>query len=55
MKVKACRRYLNNKKLGKLTYFIKTALPCVPFSTSDKSDVNLLLLYRTLQTAFLPK
>ena len=27
-----CRKYKNDKTLGKLTYSIKTALPCVPFS-----------------------
>ena len=28
----ACRKYINDKTLGKLTYFIKIALPCMPFS-----------------------
>ena len=32
MKATACRKYINDKTLGKLTYFIKIALPCVPFS-----------------------
>ena len=32
MKATACRKSINDKTLSKLTYFIKTALSCVPFS-----------------------
>ena len=32
MKTTACRKSINDKIHGKLNYFIKTALSCVPFS-----------------------
>ena len=31
MKATVCRKYTNDKTLGKLTCFIKTAFPSVPF------------------------